>query len=540
MAQIPFRANTQSMTFPLLSELSGRTIIVPQQDQTFVPGVSVPSTSAEGNSQVPADRGIPQLYYCHNVMPSTYGWQSVGYDIAYSGIDWGGISPSPVNFSSAYLIQGGIVGGDDIPAGTGYKTYLSLPKSGPDSVFVLDPINKRWKRVLGAPTTVATTRITVATVNGVSYIFFSGLGAYVYDNLANTLIPRTLDGLDIASVLGIVAANGYLFAYTRSAVAWSSVTNVEDFVISEVSGAGGGTVQEARGDIVTASTTVLGLILYTKANAVSVIYSGNADFPWNFKSIPASGGISDPDLVSMEQTGGFQQAYTTNGLQQIGHNGARTVYPFLTDFVAGNMFEDFDIATNKMKVFQFDWVMEKGLAVVADRYIVMSYGMMPGQLLSHAIIFDIAQNRMGKLKVPHTFCFELRSLNAEITETPRGSMAFLHSDGTVRVVNFNTDKAADDAVMLMGKFQYVRQRMLEVFSVELENIKTGADFYLGMLPSLDGKNFDNSTEGYLLEQAQNFRHYSFDGIVGTNITLLMKGRFNLNVVQLWFAPHGRK
>lgn len=488
MAQVPFRANTQSMTFPLLSELSGRTIIVPQQDQTFVPGVSV---SVE-QSQVPADRGLPQLYYCHNVMPSTYGWQSVGYDIAYQGIDWVGNEPTEVNFQTAHLIQGGLVGSNGIPTGTGYKTYISMPKIGADSIFTLDPETKQWKRTLGAPITVATTRITVATVNGVSYIFFSGIGAYIYNNLTNTLISRTLAGLAVVDVLGIVSANGYLFAYTKSAVAWSSVTNVEDFQISDVSGAGGGTVQEARGDIVTASTTVLGLILYTKANAVSVIYSGNADFPWNFKSIPSSGGISDPELVSTEQTGGVQQAYTTNGLQQIGHTGAKTVYPFLTDFVAGNMFEDFDSATNKMKITEFDWVMEKGLAVVADRYIVMSYGMFPGELLTHAIVFDVAQARMGKLKVPHTFCFELRSLNAQITETPRGSMAFLHSDGTIRVVNFNSDKPAEDTVVVMGKFQYVRQRMLELFSVELENIKIGANFELLALPSLDGKNFNNA------------------------------------------------
>ena len=536
MAQSPFRANTQAMSFPLLSELSGRTIIVPQQDQTFVPGLS----PGQDQTQIPVDRGAPSLYYCHNVMPSTYGWQSIGYDIAYSGIDWGGQIPGPVNFTSTQLIQGGVVGGDDIPAGTGFKTYIAVPKSGPNSVFVLDAVNKRWKLVLGAPTVTATTRVTVATVNGVSYIFFSGIGAYVYDNLANTLLPRTLDGLDVASVKGIVASNGYLFAYTKDSIAWSSVVDVEDFVVSDVSGAGGGTLQEAKGEIVTASTTVLGLILYTTANAVSVIYSGNADFPWNFKSVPASGGISDPDLVSMEQTGGFQQAYTTNGLQQIGHNGARTVYPFLTDFVAGNMFEDFDIATNKMNVFQFEWVMEKGLAVVADRYIIMSYGMMPKQLLTHAIVFDVAQNRMGKLKVQHSFAFELRSLNAEITETPRGSMAFLDSDGTIRVVNFNTDKLAPDSVMLMGKFQYVRQLMLELHSVELENIKTGSDFGLKALPSLDGKNFRDVRDSYLLEQANNFRHYTFDGVVGTNVTLLITGRFNLNTVQLWFTPHGRR
>lgn len=540
MAQIPFRANMQSMSFPLLSELSGRTIVVPGQDQTFVPGVSI----SVDQTQVPVDRGVPQLYYCHNVMPSTYGYQSVGYDIAYQGVDWGGIPAEPLNFTTTTLIQGGRLDNagteSETVVGTGYKTYISLPKAGANSVFVLDPNAKNWKRVLGAPTTTSSTRITVATVNGVSYIFFSGIGAYIYNDTTNTLISRTLTGLEVTTILGIVSSNGYLFAYSAGAVAWSSVTDVEDFEPSEVSGAGGGAVQEARGDIVTAAVTSLGLILYTKANAVSCIYSGNADFPWNFKSIPSSGGISDPDLVSSEQTGGFHQCYTTNGLQQISHTGAKTVYPQITDFIAGNTFEDFNIATNKMQVTEFDWVMSKGLAVVADRYVVISYGMLPNGNLTHAIVFDIAQARLGKLKIPHNFCFELRSLLPAVTETPRGSMAFLAADGTISTVNFSTSKVAPDSVILLGKFQYVRQRMLELFSVELENVKTGADFTLDCLPSLDGKNFNDYMSGYLLEQSNNFRQYSFESAVGTNITLIIKGRFNLNVVLLWFGVHGRK
>lgn len=536
MAQIPFRANTQSMSFPLLSELSGRTIVVPGADQTFVPGLSI----SVDQTQVPVDRGAPQLYYCHNVMPSTYGYQSVGYDIAYQGIDWGSVTPTSLEFKSMQLIQAGQISGADLPLPTGYRTYISNPKSGSDAVFVLDPASKKWKPVNGAPVLAADTRISVATVNGVSYIFFSKIGAYIYNNFTNTLIPRTLSGLDISTILGVVSSNGYLFAYSANAVAWSSVTNVEDFVPSDVSGAGGGSIQEAKGDIVTAATTALGLILYTKLNAVSCIYSGNADFPWNFKEVPSSGGISDPDLVSAQQTGGFQQVYSTNGLQQVAHNGARTVYPQLTDFLAGNMFEDFDTATNKMKVFTFDWVMEKGLAVVADRYVILSYGMMPGQEMTHALVMDITQSRLGKLKIPHSFCFELRKLLSEVVETPRGSLAFLQSDGTIKTVNFNYTQDAPDSVILLGKFQYVRQRMLELFSVELENVKAGADFAIRALPSLDGKNFNGAVNSYLLEAAENFRHYTFEGVVGTNVSLIMTGRFNLNLVLLWFAAHGRK
>lgn len=533
MAQIPFRANLQTMSFPLLSELSGRTIIVPGQDQTYVRGVSIPP-----DGQVPADVGIPQIYYAHNVMPSTQGFQSVGYDTVYSGIDWMGVTPAPVQFETCTLIQGGQIVSDK-PASTGYKTYIANPKSGDNSVFTLNPTTKMWQLVLGAPTLAPDTEITVATVNGVSYIFFSKIGCYVYNNFTNTLIKRTLAGLDEPSVLGIVSANGYLFAYTSTAVAWSSVVNVEDFVPSDVSGAGGGNPQEAKGNIVSAKVTALGLILYTTANAVSVIYSGNADFPWNFKSIPSSGGIASADLISSEQAGGFQQVYSTNGLQQIGHTGAKTVQPQITDFIAGQLFEDYDSATGKFNSVEFNWVMRKGLAVVADRYSVISYGLYPDATMTHAIVLDLAQNRMGKLKILHNSCFELRSLQATVTETPRGSIAFLQPDGTVRAVDFNFNTLVEDSVLFLGKYQYIRQRMIELFQVEFENIKVGADFGIEAYPALDGKNYQTPQSGYLAASDGNYRSYYFHDMVATNISLLLKGRFNLISLILWFAPHGR-
>lgn len=538
MAQIPFRANTQTMTFPLLSELSGQTIIVPQQDQTFVPGVSVPSTASEGNSQVPADRGVPQIYYAHNVMPSTYGYQSVGYDTVYSGINWESIPPADLKFESAKQIQGGQIV-SDLPASTGFKSYLSVPKSGPNSVFVLDPTSRQWKIVQNAPVVLDTTEVSVATVNGVSYIFFSFIGVYIYDNNTNSLILRTLAGLDVTKVLGIVSTNGYLFAYKPTAVAWSSVVNVEDFVPSDVSGAGGGAIQEARGEIVTCRTTSLGLILYTTGNAVSCIYSGNADFPWNFKHISSSGGISSSELVSEEQTGGFQQVYSTNGFQQIGHTGCKTVSPQMTDFIAGHLFEDYDSITGQFSSVEFDWIMRKGLAVIADRYIVVSYGLYPDQDFTHAIVLDITQNRMGKLKVVHSNCFELRSLFSTITETPRGSIAFLQSNGDVKAVNFNFNAEAPDSVLFMGKYQYVRQRGLELHSVELENVKIGADFQLKGFPTLDGKNYLPEQVGYLAEASGNYRNFLFSSLVGKNISLLFTGRFNIISLCLWFSPHGR-
>lgn len=532
MAQIPYRANLQSMTFPLLTELSGRTVINPQADNTYARFVS-------SDGQSPVDTGIPKIYYCHNVMPSTYGWQSIRYTKVFnpppgvSGLDF----ENARQIYAAQVISTGSPPVESIVS-TGFKSYMAIAGIGAGAVYIVDPITNTWKPVLGAPSVVAGTVLTVATVNGASYLYFSGIGCYIYDNNTNTLIERVLAGLDKVATLGIVSANGYLNAYNKVGVVWSSVVNVEDFVPSDVSGAGGGQVQEARGEIVAAVATSLGYILYTKENAVSVIYSGNAEFPWNFKAIPASGGVSSSDVVSLEQAAGFQQVYSTNGMQQVTHARCTTVTPYVTDFISGNTFEDFDSETNLFTVTKFDWAMRKKLAVIADRYIVISYGLNPTADMTHALVMDLTQTRMGKLKITHTSCFELRSLNSQVTEMPRDSLAFLQKDGTVQVVDFSLMEAATDSVLLMGKYQYVRQKLIELNSLEIENVEVADNFTAYALPSLNGKNLGEAVPGYLLETTDNYRKYVWNGALGVNVSWMFKGTFNINSLIGWFSLVG--
>src|SRR5690554_7840669 len=100
MAQIPVRMNTQGMAFPLLSQQSGRTVVNEQGDLTYVPGVTE-------DGDVPEDRGIPGVMYAHNVMPSSYGWQGIGYDVEY--VEPGG---GVENFVQIRLVQGATISGN--------------------------------------------------------------------------------------------------------------------------------------------------------------------------------------------------------------------------------------------------------------------------------------------------------------------------------------------------------------------------------------------------------------------------------------------
>ena len=104
MAQFNFRSNLQAATFPLLSELNSRTIIVPQNDQTYIPGVNPDSKT------VPLDRGVSGIIYAHNIMPSTYGWQSVSYIQQVPEVN--DLLPGE-SFDSVFFVQGAIVTEDE-------------------------------------------------------------------------------------------------------------------------------------------------------------------------------------------------------------------------------------------------------------------------------------------------------------------------------------------------------------------------------------------------------------------------------------------
>lgn len=528
MAQIPYRANLQSMTFPMISDLSGRTIINPQADNTYARYVS-------SDGQAPIDTGVPQIMYCHNVMPSTYGWQSIRYNTVFTP----GLSiPADSDFESTRLIYGAQILDGDIVSSTGFKSYIAITGVGLNRVKMIDTVTGQWNSIFGAPSLPAGCVMTVATINGVSYIYFSGVGCYIYINSLASLVERVLTGLDKVATLGIVPANGYLNAWNKTGVAWSSTVDVEDFVPSDVSGAGGGQVQEAKGEIVTAVATSLGYILYTKENAVSVIYSGNAEFPWNFKAIPASGGVSSSEVVSLEQAAGLQQVYSTNGLQQVTHARCNTVLPAITDFIAGNIFEDYDTTTDAFTITKFNWTMRKKLAVVADRYVVISYGLSPTADMTHAIIIDLTQTRMGKIKLTHTSCFELRSLTNTVTEIPRDSIAFLQRNGTVRVVDFSLLENATDTVLMMGKYQYVRQKLIELNQLEVETVDTPDSFTALVIPSLNGKTLGTPVVGYQMENSDGYRKFTWDGAIGTNVTWVFKGTFNINSLIGWFSLVG--
>lgn len=513
MAQITYRGNLSAKVFPFIMQHFGPTVIVQGQDQNF-------QRQLVSQEDLDKDRGIPQLLYCHNVMPSSNGFQSIGYDIAVSG----GMN----YFSRIYTLRDT----------SGNEVFYAHTIDGGN--YILNFGATTWTRVndvVGAADVVVTT----ATINGQSYIYFANIGCYLYDAATNSLIEVILSGLDKADVIGITSSSGYMIAWTANSIAWSSTvehtvpTDPIDFVPSLSTGAGGGNVESAKGKITLCVAHYLGFIIYTTDNAVAAVYSGNARFPFNLREIVNSGGVTDSSLVSFDSSSGNHYAYTTSGLQLVSISQTQTIFPEVTDLVAGNYFEDFNETNLQFEYTKLSTQMKKSINVISDRYLVISYGVTS---LTHALVYDIAQKRFGKLKLPHVTCFEWKQVGVN-TESPRKSLGFLQVDGTVKTVDFGYASAGSSGVMLLGKFQYIRARTMTLDEVELENIISNNNFNLYNLVTYDGKTFQAPVVGYLAGDYGVAKRYNFHQ-TGINHSLLAIGNFYCDSIVLKFHINGRR
>lgn len=531
MAQIPYRGNTQGMTFPLLSTKAGMTVINQGQDQNYFPQVTT-------DGAVPIDRGIPSAIYAHNVMPSTNGWRSVGYVDLFSTPTGSGY-----NFDRTFYIQGAQLI-DGKPSAVDARVYIAFSKNGGSGIIYKATGINQWTPIAnGQPAIPSNCEMTTAEVNGVTYIYFSYVGCYVYNPLTDTLIERTLNTLDPGLIKGIVAASGYLLAYTSNSIAWSSAVDVEDFDpnTGDVTGAGGGNVQEAEGAIICARKTFLGLILFTTANAISVTFSGNEQYPWNFKAIPSAGGVLDSDKVGLGEIGAYLYAYTTYGVQKISHAKGELALPYITDFFGEQTFEDYDYNTDTFTRTLTTWPFRKKLSTISDRYLVISYGYSPNEAMTHAIVVDLGQNRTGKLKFTHNYVFEVVPFNSAQVETPKESLALLQPNGTTKTVNFAIEGAlvTTDAVLVMGRYQYDRQRKIQLQEMNVTSMAQGNYSDIVVKVSYDGFNDQAPSDKYLATDSNGLRHYYFPSAVGQNFTLTFKGAFDIFSYELWLTLHGR-
>lgn len=536
MGVIRARVNLTSAKFPLLSNAQGQSVMVGNGDLNFTPGLN----PNEDGLLHQNDRGIPQTIYCENVMPFEEGMQSVFYSPLYS-------ETANYNVRKIFPIRG--IDSLNNP----WLVYFSVIVSGPNQWQVVIYENNLLKSLLLVIAGYGGGLVTVAQVNGVSYIYFEGATqpCRVYNNFTGALDVVTLTNFAANLVdppKGIFASNGYLCGWSRTRITWSSTVLATDFVPSLATGAGVTQIQDAASEIMVCKSHARGAIIYTRSNAVGMVYTNNKNFPWNFKDIPGAGGCeTEPLMTRIEDENEYHYAYTTYGLQKLTPTSCRMFLPEVTDFLSGNVYETYDIATNTFSYTSLvpATPMFKKLAMVASRYLCISYGLSQ-TAFDYVLVIDVVTQRWGKLKIPHVEIFEyLEPAIYSTREFPKQSIGVLTQLSGVSIVRSEQWALARDGVLILGRYQYVRSRNLQLQKITSQNVKfpgAASQFSIKTGVSLDGQTINRTITGTLISAnllAIETKVHGFESAVGLSHTIVVRGTFALNSMTLEFNNHGR-
>ena len=547
MAHQWIRANLASAIFPFETDLAGRSVIIPGADQNY--------NYLEQIGEPIKDRGIPQAFYMHNVLPTPQGYQSVGYTSLIPGIVGGANDFDtiiPLDYINPQVAR-----------------FLLAPAAGKN--YVHDSFTGGWVSVSPVATGTLNENVLVTSgyVNGVTYFMYANYGIFTYTPASPgpaAMVAVTPTALTIANTLGIVAALGYLIAYDENGnFAWT--LNPNDFTPSLITGAGGGQVQYCQGKVKFAVPISGGFMIYCERNVVSAQYTGNINFPWSFKEVRGSGGVSQIEDVTFQSNSGFHYAWTTAGLQQLTVDVAASVFPEVTGFVAGLTFEDFDEGTLTFTQTFLSTPLFTELAFIANRWFVLSYGQ-SNDNYTHALVFDDMLKRWGKLKLNHRRCFEWTAPNlygsaitygsfstanpvvsygdlwnttygqltseVNIAEDAEKNLGFLQADGTVVIVNFDLSEQTADGVLLLGKFELQRNKFMIHQRTDVNNVEIGNKFDFYIVPTYDGQNFQtpvkiSASPNVIVAGPKLWRMAG--EVTGQNISLLAIGAFHMVSIQ---------
>lgn len=513
MAQQFFKMDVRDVKFPLLAEQQTRTIIEIVR------------------AEAPTAQDKVGIQYCHNVMPTEEGLESVGFIEA--------VVPSPDLPAEEDFDDTRIIYAEDTSTGgdrRGERLTMAWDTAG--NVYILVDFLASWLKLASSPTVLpgfTTNDVTIGTVDGVSFIYYKNQTCYVFDFDTLLLEEVLLDGLNLALTLGVVGSSGYLVAYTKLDLAWSSTLDPTDFIPSTVTGAGGGKIAGAQGNVLFAVSNTLGILLYTFANVISATYTGNVQFPFKFRPIKDAKGGINLDRVAYEPDTSGVFTYSKAGLQEVKSTGATTILPEVTDFLAGGRFDVYDTTLQEYvtTVVPTTTTVDKKVKYIASRYLVISHGI---DGFSFALIYDLALNRLGKIKLDHVDVFDYVG-GSKQNEVSKQSIAFLLADGSVKLLNFSVD-AISDGVLIMAKLQATRTRLFTLLGVETENVLEGSTFTVGSLVSLDGKN-GVYTPGTPSLTAENIREDVFKN-TGKNHSIVYEGQFNINTALIRYTINGRR
>lgn len=570
MPRIQFRALLQAESFPLVAVNSPRTVIVGKNDIRPQPSPTEPVEAER------AERQLPATIYLENTLATAQGMNSVTYDELTPAI-------GSVKLSQQFEIRND----------SGGRWRMAI---GQNELYVFDADNPiAWQKLtlhsdlLNADWNAKT--FTYAYVLGTTYFYLQQVGCFEVDLDNFVTNPVILTGLEPAKINGICSASNYLLAYDNSTVYWSAAEDPLDFIPDTETGADSIVPNDLRGRITCVLSIPQGYVVYTSGNAIAATYTNNLEFPWAFKEIQGSSGVTSAEQVSADENFAEHIVWSTAGLQQVSRLEAKLVFAEVTDFLSGRtidipstetkltptyldgsyyadgeLYADGYLNANAFNIpdtqyLPYDFKIK--VQLVGARYLVISYGEFT---LTQALVYDYAIKRWGKCNIEHVDVFEfaatynsgtlpwsglmrvmwdkLSTLSWDQLDNfqrqqgvPRHNLAFLLEDG--RIVTVNLDDSAQDrsGVLMLGRFQLQRGDWITLEEVWINQVFSDADFKIYAVPSYDGMTYSDPIELTEYVGSGNTRRY-LSSVTAYNVTVVMVGAYSALDCQLIFAPNG--
>lgn len=345
------------------------------------------SQRAPGNNHgtdATLQQGYNQAYYMENVIPSSRGFTSVGYQ---------SVVPALADIVPQYVLE--------CRSPDGGLSYVAV--AGTQVMHWFD--DQGWavySNITADPEFVP----QVAVVRGQSYFYFGLYKIYTLDPEDLALEPITLQGIDPGAISGICSGGAQLVLYTSNTIYYSAVLDSTDFLPSLATGAGSTQVLALKGTIVTCLPLGQDFVIYTQYSAVHARYTGNFALPYVFNEVSGSTGIITQKHVAYNTNTGSHVAYGNAGFQEITASGVASVFPEIADQIAKGIIAEVDPITD-LVTYNINTALNIKVGFVANRWLFISIGDTPEQeVFKEAYMYDTTLQRWGRLKLTHTCIFE--------------------------------------------------------------------------------------------------------------------------------------
>lgn len=572
MAQIPYRANLNTAMLPPCSKYAGRTVIQAGMDQYNMTQMSLTET--------PKDKGNPQIYYMHDVMPTIGGIKSIAYQNTLNAV-----GSAVAGWGTFDMVFG-------VRDSSNTRGILGITNDG--KTAILSSYNPQWKPVTPTGQPVGK-ECSIANVTGSTFICYPGLGIYTPNVVTGTLSPVTIDWTGVvdaagapmtsAKVISICDSNNFLIATDGYTLYWSSALDPTDFVTSLATGASSGVPIAEKGNIVALMPIGIGFGIFTSNNIITALWSGNSQYPWVFKESPNSAGIDYYSQLTNNGDEACVYAWTSAGIMRVSQLKSDVIYPEFTDYITSRSFEYWDETNEVLNEIQLNTDMKVRMAFSNSRYMAISYG---PEEYEYIAIYDFELKGWGRLKYKHVHVFDINfaedaGVITNAAASPKRTLSILTKEGNVITPVFDEYNLDTKAVVMLGSYRLTRSSLTTLQRVIINSAyysdgvdpnplavkalaaiadtgysETTDDWYrqingdsvpevVASLLTEAGLVLLTETDDYFIMGKVNtvkpFDTYTmvFLGYTtGTDVSIQISGPFNINTLELWMVQDGRR